>query len=171
MATTENPTGLEVTQPMQNRPALGGMRFDWIVSVLCALLIGGVWLDNWAHTHGKVDKSFFTPWHAVLYSAFAVAAVFLVMSLVRNHNKGYPWREALPPGYDLSLLGVIVFAAGGVLDMIWHILFGIEVSVEALLSPTHLILAFGLVLGAAVLSLFLRETHGRNVWSELADGA
>jgi sugar phosphate permease len=35
--------------------------------------------------------------------------------------------------------------------------------------------AFGicalLVLGAALLSLLLRETHGRNVWSELADGA
>ena len=28
-----------------------------------------------------------------------------------------------------------------------------------------------LVLGAALLSLLLRETHGRNVWSELADGA
>ena len=35
--------------------------------------------------------------------------------------------------------------------------------------------AFGicalLVLGAVLLSLLLRETHGRNVWSELADGA
>ena len=35
--------------------------------------------------------------------------------------------------------------------------------------------AFGicalLVLGAALLSLLLRETYGRNVWSELADGA
>ena len=35
--------------------------------------------------------------------------------------------------------------------------------------------AFGicalLVLGAALLSLLLRETHGRNVWSELANGA
>jgi hypothetical protein len=35
--------------------------------------------------------------------------------------------------------------------------------------------AFGicalLVLAAALLSLLLRETHGRNVWSELANGA
>jgi hypothetical protein len=35
--------------------------------------------------------------------------------------------------------------------------------------------AFGicalLVLAAALLSLLLRETHGRNVWRELADGA
>jgi WD40-like Beta Propeller Repeat len=93
-----------------------------------------------------VDKTFFTPWHAVLYAAFVVVAAFLVFSLLRNHRKGYPWREALPPGYGLSLLGVMIFAAGGVLDMLWHMLFGIEVSVEALLSPTHLILAFGLVL-------------------------
>jgi hypothetical protein len=146
MTTTENAIELEGTPPEKKMPLSGSLRFDWIVTILSAFFIGGGWLDNWAHTHGKVDKTFFTPWHAVLYAAFVVVAAFLVLSLLRNHRKGYPWREALPPGYGLSLLGVMIFAVGGVLDMIWHLLFGIEVSVEALLSPTHLILAFGLVL-------------------------
>ncbi len=144
MATVEN--RLAEVSPLEKKSAPGGLRFDWIVTFLCAALIGGVWLDNWAHNHGKVDNTFFTPWHAVLYSAFVVVAIFLVLTLIRNHSKGYAWQEALPTGYGASFLGVLIFAIGGVLDMIWHILFGVEVSVEALLSPTHLMLAFGLIL-------------------------
>src|SRR5215469_12275517 len=49
----------------------GGPRFDRIAALLSALVVGGVFLDGWAHNHGKVDQSFFTPWHALLYSAFA----------------------------------------------------------------------------------------------------
>ncbi len=52
----------------------------------------------------------------------------------------------MQPGYGLSLLGVSIFALGGVSDMIWHMLFGIEVNVDALLSPTHLLLAVGMAL-------------------------
>jgi hypothetical protein len=63
--------------------------------------------------------------------------------MLRNLVRGYPWRLALPPGYGLSLLGALVFWLGGVSDLIWHTLFGIEKDVEALLSPTHLLLACG----------------------------
>jgi hypothetical protein len=47
----------------------------------------------------------------------------------------------LPAGYGLSLAGGVVFLLGGVLDMLWHQAFGVEVNLEALLSPTHLLLA------------------------------
>jgi hypothetical protein len=50
----------------------------------------------------------------------------------------------VPTGYGPSLLGALVFAVGGVGDMIWHVLFGVEVGVEAILSPTHLALAVGM---------------------------
>jgi hypothetical protein len=93
-----------------------------------------------------VDNTFFTPWHAVLYAGLAVSALFLTGTLILNRRKGYAWREALPAGYGYSLLGGIVFGVGGVLDMIWHILLGFEVNVEALLSPTHIMLALGGVL-------------------------
>jgi hypothetical protein len=63
-----------------------------------------------------------------------------------NHQAGYTWKKALPAGYNLSLVGALVFGLGGVGDMIWHILLGIEVSTEALLSPTHLTLALGITL-------------------------
>lgn len=112
------------------------------MGVLAVLLIGGLDLDIWAHSHGKVDQSFFTPWHAVLYGAMALNGIVLGVVMARNVlQKKYSWRHALPLGYGLSLIGVIAFAIGGVLDLAWHTLFGIEEDVQALLSPTHLILA------------------------------
>jgi hypothetical protein len=42
-----------------------------------------------------------------------------------------------------SLLGAVIFAVSGNLDFIWHWLFGFEENVEALVSPSHLILAVG----------------------------
>lgn len=37
-------------------------------------------------------------------------------------------------------MGLALFGAGGVGDMAWHMAFGVEVDLEALLSPTHLVL-------------------------------
>jgi hypothetical protein len=118
--------------------------FDWVMALLSAAFVGGLFLDGWAHTHGRVDQSFFTAWHAVFYAGYAAVAAALLASLLRNHALGRPWRRAVPPGYGLSLFGALIFAVGGVGDLIWHTLFGIEAGVEALLSPTHLVLALGL---------------------------
>jgi hypothetical protein len=118
----------------------GGVGFDWVLAVLSAVFVGGVYLDGWAHAHGRVDQSFFTPWHAVFYAGYAAVASALVAALLKSRARGYPWRQAVPTGYGLAL----VFAVGGVSDMIWHVLFGVEVGVEALLSPTHLALGVGM---------------------------
>jgi len=125
------------------------IRLDWGMALLSAVFVGGLFLDGWAHTHGRVDQSFFTPWHAVFYAGYAATASVLVVSLLRNRAQGYPWQLAVPAGYGLSLLGALIFAVGGVTDLIWHTLFGIEAGVEALLSPTHLALALGLGLIAS----------------------
>lgn len=126
--------------------AVGGLGFDWIMMLLSLLFLGGLYLDGWAHNHGKVDNSFFTVWHAFFYSGFALVAVLLIGVLFVNRFRGLPWQQALPQGYQLALLGVLIFAAGGVGDLIWHELFGIEEDFEALLSPTHLLLGLGLAL-------------------------
>jgi hypothetical protein len=54
--------------------------------------------------------------------------------------------------------GIAIFAAGGVLDMLWHIVFGVEQDVQALFSPTHLLLAVG---GATMMCGPIRAGLGR----------
>jgi hypothetical protein len=130
--------------PKEIAPVPASIGFDWAMAVLSAVFVGGLFLDGWAHTHGRVDQSFFTPWHAVFYAGYGAVASALLASLLRTHAPGRPWRRAVPPGYGLSLLGALIFAVGGVGDLIWHTLFGIEAGVEALLSPTHLVLALGM---------------------------
>ena len=116
-------------------------RFDWLMTLLSMLFVFGLFLDGWAHTHGQVDQSFFTPWHGVLYSSHLLVLGFLGMNVLINVWRGFPLRQALPNGYMLSLAGALLFIIGGVGDLVWHSLFGIEKNVEALYSPTHLILA------------------------------
>src|SRR2546427_9617079 len=124
--------------------APGSAGFDWTIVALSGVFVSGLFLDGWAHAHGRVDQSFFTPWHAVFYGGYPAVASTLVAALLRHRARGHPWRRALPPGYGLSLLGTLIFAVAGAGDMIWHLLFGIEVGTQALLSPTHLALALGM---------------------------
>jgi hypothetical protein len=111
------------------------------------VLCFGATLDNWAHFHGKVDESFFTPWHAVLYGMMALVGVFLGATALINLRRGFTWTRSLPPGYMLSLLGVGLFILSGLMDLGWHLIFGIEFYTAAYVSPTHLFL-----LGSAVLA-------------------
>lgn len=135
-------TKLKTIRPANQERLGDDIRFDWAVTVLSLWMIGGIHLDAWAH-HQFTVETFFTPWHGVLYSGFLAVAAVLVGTFVRNLWRGQPRSQALPVGYVLSLVGVFLFLAGGVGDMLWHILFGIEVDIEALLSPTHLLLALG----------------------------
>ena len=140
--------------------------YDWLMVALCAWFQAGAYLDAWAHVHLTELESFFTPWHGVLYSGFLAVAVLTAAPLLRRHGRGQAWNETLPAGYDLSLVGVLVFMLGGVLDMIWHVVFGIEADVEALLSPSHLVLAVGstLILTGPLRSAWARPHAGS--WRE-----
>lgn len=102
-------------------------------------MIIGLFLDGWAHDNQK-PESFFTPWHGVLYSGFSVAAVFAVQRARRGRVPGQHWRETLPRGHGLTLAALAVFGVAAIGDLVWHEVLGIEVGIEALLSPTHLLL-------------------------------
>jgi hypothetical protein len=113
--------------------------------VFALWLFTGLFLDGAAHNRGAVD-SFFTPWHLVLYSGFAASSGWIFLGWMRMIQKGYPVRKAIFVGYELSVVGATVFGVGGVLDLTWHTVFGIEKGFEALVSPSHLVLAVGLFL-------------------------
>jgi hypothetical protein len=122
---------------------LASVRFDWAIVVASGWFIGGVYLDGWAHNTFPSLETFFTPWHAVMYSGFLAMMAVLGWAMGRNHVAGRSWWDAIPAGYELSLVGGLLFLAGGVGDMLWHFAFGIEADLEALLSPTHLLLLLG----------------------------
>jgi len=154
-------TGRETTLPR----LVDGGRFDWIFIALCTWVIIGMAMDAWAHSHGQTDESFFTPWHAGLYSGFTAAVLFIGATLVVNWRRGYRGWGLVPIGYPLSMAGLFLFGLGGFADMIWHTLFGIEENLEAIVSPSHLLLAIalGLIVTGPVRAAWYRpETRPRS---------
>jgi len=121
----------------------GGLRFDWIMALLCAWPLIGGYADAWAHNHLPLDN-FFTPWHGLLYSGVAVSLGTLGGVALWNRCCGAQWRQLLPVGYGLSALGMAIIVLGGPADLLWHTVFGIEKNFDAVFSPTHVVLAFGI---------------------------
>jgi hypothetical protein len=167
--------------------AAGARGFDWIVAGVSIWWMVGLFVDGWAHSNLTRLETFFTPWHALLYSGFAATAAALgigtlvnlraaapgssLVTAVRESLPGHRWLRAVPAGYELSLLGVVVFGVSGVGDLTWHLVFGIERSVDALLSPTHLGLALGigLALSGPLRAAWRRADVGRRAsWGHLA---
>lgn len=119
-------------------------KFDLVFVILSLWLTVGVFIDGWAHNHLiSTLETFFTPWHGIFYSGFTAVSISLIYQAIKNYRSGFKWPKLLPREYHLSFLGLFVFLFAGLGDMIWHIVFGIEINVEALLSPTHLLLALG----------------------------
>jgi hypothetical protein len=137
-----------------------GWRGDLVTALLAAWLIGGLFIDGWAHNTRPLLETFFTPWHGVFYSGFAALAGWVGWSVWRRRRLGAsPWA-AVPAGYGLAVVGLALFLASGLGDMAWHLAFGIEQDIDALLSPTHL----GLFAGA----LLAVTAPLRSAWAEPA---
>ncbi|HEY3059374.1 MAG TPA: hypothetical protein VGL99_10410 [Chloroflexota bacterium] len=127
----------------QDRPRTS-YRDDLVTVGVGMWLTLGVFVDGWAHnTRGDTLESFFTPWHALFYSGFIACAAWIGWLIGRQRGQGRLGMAAIPIGYELGALGVVIFGFGGLGDMIWHTVFGIEVDLKALLSPTHLMLFLG----------------------------
>jgi hypothetical protein len=138
---------------------------DLVTAVLATLMIGGALADTWAHSNLADElETFFTPWHALLYSGFALTAAWTFWLGYRNRGRTSRWwRNGWPVGYGLGALGAVGFIAGGVLDMIWHSIFGVEISLDIVLSPSHLILAVSgtLLVTSPLRSWWATGTTGR----------
>ncbi len=97
---------------------LATLRFDWAIVAASAWFLGGLYLDGWAHNTIPSLETFFTPWHGVLYSGFLVSLGVLGWAIGRNQAAGRTWWKAIPAGYELSLLGGLLFVASGLGDML-----------------------------------------------------
>ncbi len=133
-------------------------------------LLGGIWLtvglfiDGYAHSNliDTATEDFFTPWHGIFYSGFTFTAAWIGYVMYRRRSTD-GLRSWIPDGYGWALVGLLSFAVGGLGDGIWHTMFGVEVGIDALLSPTHLLLLFGLILVLAA-PLQVVSRNGGSVW-------
>ena len=120
--------------------ALGGAWwYELGVSVLTVTMLAGAILDGWSHVHDPASlETVLTPSHAVVYVSFALVALLVFAPLLAARLEGRDPIRAVPLGFGWSVVGVVAFGVTGLLDLGWHLLFGLEADTEALLSPTHL---------------------------------
>ncbi|HEU4422715.1 MAG TPA: hypothetical protein VFR67_09280 [Pilimelia sp.] len=123
---------------------------DLITVIFGACLIAGTFADGWAHNNilSEVQEDgFFTLWHALLYAGFTATAAWTFWLAYRRRDRAPRWWiDGWPAGYRLGALGALIFLVGGVSDMGWHTVFGVEATIDALLSPSHLVLLVGATL-------------------------
>jgi hypothetical protein len=155
-----------------HRPQPRSWGRDLLTALLSAWLIAGVFLDAWAHNTRPDLETFFTPWHAVLYSGFLATGGWVTWTLWRTRRSAGSWG-ALPAGYGLAGYGVVLFAVAGLGDMIWHVVFGVERELAALLSPTHLglFVAMLLIVAAPVRSAWAAAGEVPSGWVALLPAA
>ena len=145
-----------------------------MIGLIIVLQIGGI-IDARTHVfYGVEIESFFVPAHYFLYGGWLVILGSIGAYVGLQVRKGSKPADWLPPRYALVALGAILFGISGGLDAVWHTLFGFELNLEILLSPSHLVLflAFGLiyfgVLSHAIYQydLSARE-HQNSFWKSL----
>lgn len=122
-------------------------RRDDLVTLLVGMwFVIGLFVDAWAHSNRPQLETFFTPWHGVFYSGFVATSGWVCWLVWRNMRAGRHGLDAVPVGYGLAVVGLGVFVVSAVGDLIWHTLFGIEQSLAAVFSPSHLGLGASMLL-------------------------
>lgn len=115
-----------------------------------AWVVLGVFVDGWAHFNRPGLETFFTPWHALLYSGAAVLFGWLLLPAAQVTRRDRVWAGA----------AAAIFTVGGLGDLVWHQAFGVEAGLSALVSPTHLLLLLGGLIG---LTAPVRELRNRRL--------
>lgn len=138
---------------------------DAAMAAVSVWVVVAIHFDGRAHFR-EVPDSFFTWWHLLLYSAVTTALSLLLWMGLRRRQPGESLLSAVvrpPLGYGGSMAGAALFALGGAGDFLWHSAFGVEEGIDALLSPTHLLLFGGAVVmfSGPVRAAMLREPDHR----------
>ena len=127
-----------------------------LVSVGVLLAAGGGSWDINNHLLNK-PETFFAPPHAVLYAGAGAAVSGAVILLLISRRIGKTIRPI-----KLVAAGIIMLAAAGPVDFVWHSAFGLD----GLLSPPHFVLVSGMIASSAG-ALAGMVHHGSMAFREL----
>ena len=145
--TTTRPPASDAARVSQRGQRAAAAWWMHLVTVLLGgWVMAGLMVDGWAHATRAALETFFTPWHALFYAGVAAMAGWMGWMVSRGMAHGRRGWAAVPHGYALGIGGLVLFAAGGLGDLVWHSVVGVERGLDALLSPTHLVLLAGLTL-------------------------
>jgi hypothetical protein len=153
---------ISAATPTDPRPSAsvltGAWWYELAVAALGVAMLAGATIDGWAHTHDPNSlETVFTPWHAIVYVSFALVAFLVYAPVLAARLAGRDTIRAIPAGFGWSAVGVVAFGVVGLVDLGWHLAFGLEAETEALLSPTHL--------GLGMTSALIASGPLRAAWS------
>ena len=137
-------------------------REDLITSLLGVTLVAGLFLDGWNHINLQNGAlgSFFTIWHALLYTGFTATWAWIVTRnphLLNHSLAPAPYLHrvfGIPMRYPLAMIGFVIAMIGMFGDLLWHTELGEENGVARVIAPFHLLLFAG---AAALVSASLRS--------------
>lgn len=139
--------------PPAHAPSPLSPRWEWIYLATSIGMIVGLFIDGWSHSHitSRATESALTPWHVPLYAGSIACALVIFRIVERYRIPGAGWRGTAPRGYGLAVVATFLYPVGAALDLIWHAVFGVEGGVEALISPTHVVVisCMGVMVGTA----------------------
>jgi hypothetical protein len=139
-------------------------RFGVFLFLSIIIIIVGSILDLLSHFRGWTsnEEGVFTPAHYVLYAGIMMACGTLGLPVASSRWLRKPLSSILPKGYEWVYWAVVFFPIGVVGDVVWHSIFGVEVGLEALASPTHILLqvAIYITLISPVLAMVANNPKG-----------
>jgi hypothetical protein len=140
-------------------------RDDLITMLLACWPITAMFFDGLGHNNRTGQESFFSISHLFVYSGATVTALWVTWVVVKAQlAAGVEVKKlmidfaAIPVGYGVAIIGLIVLTLAGPADLIWHEIYGFEVGVDAIYSPPHLALFFGVLL--------VTSTGIRSMWAK-----
>jgi hypothetical protein len=153
------PTAIRGARPMTS------WKDDTITMALAVWPITAMFFDGRNHNNQVGQESFWSIAHLVLYSGATVLGLWIAWIVVKHQiAAGIDVKrvmvdfKAIPVGYGVAIIGLTILAVAGPWDLIWHEIYGFEVGVDAIYSPSHLCLFFG--------ALLATSTGIRSMWAK-----
>lgn len=131
---------------------------DWAAAPLGLLVVAWVYSDGWAHPERRRARHVLL---TVARRALRELHRFEAAAGRRDAPRAPPQRAVAGPrcrrDTALGCSALRCSLTGGVLDMLWHLTFGLESGLDALVSPTHLLLVDGALLASPLRSVSQRR--------------